>query len=136
MLKDIARKYYEQGFNCAESIIRAGNEYYNLGLDDKACKMTAAFGGGMQVGDVCGALTGSACVVSSRYVAANAHSCPDLHPVMLKLVRAFQAKFSSRVCREIKPKFFDKNVHCENTVTLAAEVLENVLSEYDAQKKA
>ena len=134
MLKDLAQKYYNQGFNCAESIIRAGNEYYGLGLDEKACKMTAAFGGGMQVGDVCGALTGSACVVSSRYVAGSAHGSADLHPVMVKLVRAFQDRFSSRLCREIKPKFFNKDVHCQNTVTLAAEVLENVLSEYDSAK--
>lgn len=135
MLKDVAEKYYKQGYNCAESIIRAGNEYYDLGLDEKACKMTAAFGGGMQVGDVCGALTGSACVVSSRYVENNAHSCPDLHAIMLKLIRAFQEKFSSRLCREIKPKFFDREVHCQNTVTLAAEVLENVLAEYDKQQR-
>ncbi len=134
MLKDLAEKYYQQGFNCAESIIRAGNEYYNLGLDDKALKMTAAFGGGMQVGDVCGALTGSACVVSSKYVENNAHASSDIHPVMVQLVRAFQNKFSSRVCREIKPKFFSKDVHCQNTVTLAAEVLENVLTAYDNQK--
>ena len=32
MLKDLAAKYYQQGYNCAETIIRAGNKYYNLGL--------------------------------------------------------------------------------------------------------
>lgn len=36
MLKDIAEKYYIQGYNCAESLIRAGNEYYNLNLDENA----------------------------------------------------------------------------------------------------
>lgn len=56
MLKDIAEKYYIQGYNCAESLIRAGNEYYNLNLDENALKMTGAFGGGFHVGDVCGAL--------------------------------------------------------------------------------
>lgn len=38
MLKDVAEKYYIQGYNCAESLIRAGNEYYNLNLDEKALK--------------------------------------------------------------------------------------------------
>ena len=52
MLKDIAEKYYIQGYNCAESLIRAGNEYYNLNLDENALKMTGAFGGGFHVGDV------------------------------------------------------------------------------------
>lgn len=68
MLKDIAEKYYIQGYNCAESLIRAGNEYYNLNLDENALKMTGAFGGGFHVGDVCGALSGSACVISSKYI--------------------------------------------------------------------
>ena len=49
MLKDIAEKYYIQGYNCAESLIRAGNEYYNLNLDENALKMTGAFGGGFHV---------------------------------------------------------------------------------------
>ena len=34
MLKDIAEKYYIQGYNCAESLIRAGNEYYNVLLEN------------------------------------------------------------------------------------------------------
>lgn len=131
MLKDVAAKYYTQGYNCAESIIRAANEYYNLGLDEKACKMTAAFGGGMQVGDVCGALTGSACVISSKYVANKAHDSADMHSVMVQMVRDFQQHFSSRVCREIKPKFFNREVHCQNTVTQAADVLEQVINKFD-----
>lgn len=135
MLKDLAEKYYKQGYNCAESIIRAGNEYYNLGLDDKACRMTGAFGAGMQVGDICGALAGSTCIVSSKYIETKAHDSTDVRPVMLKLVRAFQAQFSSRVCSQIKPKFFSKEVACLNTVTLSAEVLENVLSDYEKSKQ-
>lgn len=131
MLKDLAAKYYENGYNCAESIIRAGNEYYNLGLDEKALRMTGAFGGGLQVGDICGALSGSACVVSSKYIETKAHECTDLKPLMVKLVRAFQAKFSSRQCAQIKAKFFSKEVRCLNTVTTAADVLEQVLTEYE-----
>ena len=45
MLKEVAIKYYRMGYNCAESIIRAGNEVYDLGLHDKDMNMTAAFGG-------------------------------------------------------------------------------------------
>ena len=56
MLAETAVKYYHMGYNCAESIIRAGNEVYGLDLHDRDMKMTAAFGGGFQIGDVCGAL--------------------------------------------------------------------------------
>lgn len=131
MLKDIAEKYYIQGYNCAESLTRAGNEYYNLHLNDKALKMTGAFGGGLQVGDICGALSGSACVISSKYIETKAHETDDLKPLMLNFVRAFQAHFSSRLCCQIKAKFFSKEVHCLNTVKATAEILEQVLTEYE-----
>lgn len=135
MLKDLAAKYYQQGYNCAETIIRAGNEYYNLGLDEKAFRITGAFGGGLQVGDICGALSGSACIISGKYIETKAHDCADLKPLMLKLVRAFQTRFSSRLCAQIKVKFHTKEVRCLNTVTLAAEILEQVITEYEKNKQ-
>lgn len=131
MLKDIAEKYYIQGYNCAESLIRAGNEYYNLNLDENALKMTGAFGGGFHVGDVCGALSGSACVISSKYIETRAHETTHLKPIMLNLVRAFQSHFSSRLCCQIKAIHYSQEVHCLNTVKATAEILEQVLTEYE-----
>lgn len=93
MLKDVAEKYYKQGYNCAESLIRAGNDYYNLNLDENALKVAGAFGGGFHVGDICGALSGSACIISSKYIETKAHETTHLKPNMLNLVRAFQSLF-------------------------------------------
>ena len=133
MLKEVAIKYYRMGYNCAESIIRAGNEVYDLGLHDKDMNMTAAFGGGFQIGDVCGALSGAACVISSRYVETKAHDYADMRPLTQKLVIAFQKRMSSRLCAQIKPVFHNKEIKCENTVATAAEVLEHVIMEWDAE---
>ncbi|MGX8834509.1 C-GCAxxG-C-C family (seleno)protein [Amedibacillus sp. YH-ame6] len=131
MLKEVAIKYYKQGYNCSESILRAGNEVYDLGLHDKDMVMCAAFGAGFQIGDVCGALCGAACVISSRYVEMKAHDCEDLRPLTQKLVIAFQKKLGSRVCTQIKPNFFTPEMRCERTVATGAEVLESVIQEWD-----
>ena len=48
MLKDLAQKYYDMDYNCAESMVHAGNEYYGLGLSEHDMRMVGAFGGGMQ----------------------------------------------------------------------------------------
>lgn len=136
MLKEVAVQYYRQGYNCSESIIRAGNDVYNLGLHDKDMMMTAAFGGGFQIGDVCGALCGAACVVSSRYVSTKAHDCEDLRPLTQDLVIAFQKRMGSRLCAQIKPVFHTPELKCEPTVSVSAEVLEAVLEEWDATHKA
>lgn len=136
-LRDIAEKYYEMGYNCAESMIHAGNDYYELGLCEHDMRITAAFGGGMQVGDVCGALTGAACVVSAKYIETRAHDQKEeLHAVMVKLIKAFQERFGARQCAKIKAKFYEKEVRCQNTVTAAAEVLECVICEFDEEYRS
>lgn len=134
MLRDVAQKYYNADYNCAESIVHAGNEYYNLGLSDHDMRMTAAFGAGLQVGDLCGALTGAACVISAKYIEVKAHDQKkELHDVTLRLVRLFQERLGSRVCSQIKPVHFNKETRCFETVTLAADVLEEVINEFDAK---
>ena len=137
MLGDIAGKYYEMGYNCAESVIHAGNDYYGLGLCEHDMRMTAAFGGGMQVGDVCGALSGAACVVSAKYIEVKAHEQKEeLRTIMTRLVKAFQVRLGARTCAKIKSQFYNKNVKCLNTVTTAAEVLERVITEFDEEQNA
>lgn len=136
MFKDCAVKYYRMGYNCAESMIRAGNEYYELGLHDKDMIMTAGFGGGLQIGDVCGALTGAVCLLSSKYVETKAHDCEFLRTLTQKMVIAFQKKMGSRLCAQIKPVYHSKEVKCENTVAAAAEVLEEVIQEWEKEKAA
>ena len=49
MLKETAKKYWteEYDLNCAECIIYAANEEYNLNLSEQTLKVMAGFGGGM-----------------------------------------------------------------------------------------
>ncbi|RHO30092.1 C-GCAxxG-C-C family protein [Amedibacterium intestinale] len=109
MLKDVAVKYYRNGYNCAESILQAG--------------------------DICGALSGAACVISSRYVETKAHDYKDMREITQKLVSAFQERMGSRLCSQIKPVFHTKETKCENTVAISAEVLEQVIQEWDEAQK-
>ncbi|MFR9256758.1 MAG: C-GCAxxG-C-C family (seleno)protein [Merdibacter sp.] len=76
MLKEKAELYYLSGYNCAECMLHAANDVYALGLDEHAMRLAAGFGGGMQVGEVCGALTGAICAIASRYVETKAHDTP------------------------------------------------------------
>ena len=47
MLQERAKQYYDQDYNCAETILRAANDEYQLGLDEAALRLAAGFGGGM-----------------------------------------------------------------------------------------
>lgn len=132
MLKDIAKDYYAQGYNCAESIVHAGNDYYQLGLHDHDMRMVAGFGAGIQCGDVCGALLGGVAIVSTKYIEKKAHDQPvELRKITTKLIKKFQDDMGSRLCAQVKPQFFDAQQRCLKTVEASAQILEEVINEWE-----
>lgn len=75
MLVKNIEKYYskEYDLNCAEAVLYAANETYDLGLDAKALKLAAGFGGGMNINGPCGALTGAVMALGALYIKERAH---------------------------------------------------------------
>lgn len=134
MLKDYITKYYfEQNYNCAETIIRAANEYYDLKLHDRDMIMVGAYGGGIQSGNTCGAVLSAVSVLSLKYVEAKAHESEDIRPVVQKLLRKFNDKYASILCKDIKPQSFDPEYRCKMTVEVACDILEETIREYEEE---
>lgn len=134
MLKDLYQKYYfEQNYNCAETILRAGNEYYDLGLHDRDMILVAGYGAGIQSGSVCGAILSGVSILSMKYVEAKAHESKDIHPVTQKLLRKFKEKYGSTLCKDIKPQSFQPEYRCKMTIETACDIIEEVLAEYESQ---
>lgn len=137
MLKDMYQKYYfEQNYNCAESLLRAANDYYELGLHDRDMIMVGAYGAGIQCGNTCGAVLAAAAVLSMKYVEAKAHESTDIKPVTTELIRKFNMKYGSTLCKDIKPQSFKPEYRCKMTVEAACDILEETIAEYEASKQA
>ncbi len=137
MLKDHYSKYYLEGnYNCAETVIRAGNDYYELGLHDRDMQMMGGFGAGIQSGNTCGAILAAVSILSMRYIEKKAHESEDIKPVTLNLIREFNKRYGSVLCKDIKPQSFTKEIRCRNTVETACDILEAVISDYDKSKQA
>lgn len=135
MLKDVYAKYYFEGnYNCAETIIRAANEYYELGLHDRDMIMVGAYGAGIQCGNTCGAVLSAAAVLSMKYVEAKAHECEEIKPVVMKLMRKFQAKYGSTLCKDIKPQSFKPEYRCQMTIEASCDILEETIAEFEAER--
>lgn len=65
---DNERKLYgDVNMNCCERILYGANRAYNLGLKKEDMRIASAFGGGMGVGTVCGAISGSLMVLGLLY---------------------------------------------------------------------
>ena len=135
MLKDeIGKYYFEQNYNCAETILRAGNDYYNLGLHDHDMKLVGAYGAGIQCGNTCGAVLSAAAILSMKYIETKAHESADIRKVGTNLIRKFNLKYGSTLCKDIKPQSFKPEYRCQKTVETACDILEEVISEYEASK--
>jgi len=137
MLKDYIGKYYFEGnYNCAETILRAGNEYYNLGLGDRDMILVGAYGAGIQCGNTCGAVLSGAAILSMKYVEAKAHESEDIKPVTVKLIRKFKEKYGSTLCKDIKPQSFKPEYRCLKTVEAACDFIEETIAEYENERNA
>ena len=127
MLKASAEAYYKQGYNCAETMIRAANDVYHLGLDDQAMRLTAGFGGGMGCGRACGALTGGICAISAQMVDTKAHEVPELRAKTTAFVAAFNRILGDTECKHLRLKYKSPETGCLTTVLMACEALESVM---------
>jgi C_GCAxxG_C_C family probable redox protein len=128
MLKDQCEKYYFEGnYNCAETIIRAGNDYYNLGLHDRDMIAFGGFGAGIQTGNTCGAVLAGVSILSMKYIEAKAHESADIKPVTRMLIQRFNQKYGSVLCKDIKAQ----EIRCKNTIDVACDILEEVIAEYE-----
>lgn len=135
MLKDYLEKYYFAGnYNCAESLLRAANEYYGLELHDRDMILVGGFGAGIQCGNTCGALLAAVSVLSMKYVAQKAHESADIKPVVTAMVERFTEEYKSALCADVKPQCFVPEKRCFKTVEFACDLLESVIADYEAKK--
>ena len=135
MLKDVCAKYYFEGnYNCAETLIRSGNEYYGLELHDRDMIAFGVFGAGIQTGNTCGAIISAASILSMKYIEKKAHESTDIKPVTTALIRKLNEKYGSVLCKNIKPQSFDKELRCKYTVDSVCDILEQVIAEYESTK--
>lgn len=131
MLKDIFEKYYyDMNYNCAETMIRAANEYYDLGLHDRDMIAFGGFGAGMQTGNTCGAVLAAVSVLSMKYIEQKAHESKDIKPVTTQLIRELNKRFGSILCKDIKPQSFQPDIRCKATIETVCDILEQVIAEY------
>lgn len=125
-LSDVAKKYYNEGKNCAEAILLASNEKYRLGLGLEDAKLLVGFGGGMGCGSVCGSLAGSIAVLGKIYSGK-----PDFRAMCAKFVKEFEDALgcNSHDCRDIVKKHKNEETKCVNAVIIAADALEKFIKE-------
>ena len=134
MLADVAENYFLQGdFNCAESVLLAANEVYELGLDKDTChRLVSAFGGGMGCGLLCGAIAGAMAALGQAAVTERAHVTDGFKELCADTAAKMEEALGSVNCSVIKPELFVEGRRCAETVRRAADVLEKQMAKLRA----
>lgn len=131
MLKNNVKKYYDKSYNlnCAEVMIYAANEEYKLNLSHDTLKTMSAFGGGMSVGSVCGAITGSLAVLGIMFTNNISHESNIIKELSKKLFYKYDNKLGLRDCIDLKNKYHNDELRCSIMVETAADVLDEIITE-------
>lgn len=135
---------FKKGFNCSQAVL--GSYSKQLGLDcEKAFKVATGFGGGMRMGDTCGAVTGAFMVLGLKYGNTTAED-KEAKAKTYKKVKEYTNRFKARndyiMCRELlgcdlstpegMKEAQDKGLFssiCPRMVLEAVEILEEMMNE-------
>ena len=133
-LKERAGYYYftlDKG--CAEAILLAANEVYELGLTEAETGLFAGFRTGMGCGSTCGSLTGAIGVLSRKYAGR-----ADLKEQCARFVEVFERKLACGAtdCATLAARYKTETSRCRAAVELTAEALEEFISKLEAPAAA
>ena len=144
---DTALAIFDEGFNCAQAVFAAFAPGYNMNRE-QALKVASAFGGGMNMGATCGALTGA--MLALGMAAGFSVYSPEIKDSFKELNLDLTERFRKRVghldCRDIleidptideqKQAARDAGIlasRCPNCVRIAAEICYEILHELDIE---
>jgi C_GCAxxG_C_C family probable redox protein len=119
-----AVKLHAEGCNCAQAVLLSYCDKY--GMDRETAMRTASgLGGGMRVGDVCGAVSGAVLVIGLK----NGPSQPGdkeakklCNEKTAEFIKEFRERFGNYTCRELIKAAGGKI--CDTVIAGAAELLE------------
>lgn len=142
MTTEEIKALFTEGIDCSQVI--TGEFAEKLGLEESLLrKMSACFGGGMQCGETCGAVTGALMVIGLKY-GHSENGDQEQKQKMLEKTRQFKEmflqKYPSCMCRELlghdisKPGEMDKVLEkgllfdlCPHIVEDVSGILEKIL---------
>lgn len=130
MIKDIIDKYRsrEMDLSCSEIMLLSANEAYNLNLQKETVKAMAAFGGGMGVEGVCGAISGSLAALGVMFVNERAHESSKIKSISKEFFDLFQKKLGTNNCKELKSRYRNEEFGCRDILYAAGGALEEIIN--------
>jgi len=118
----------EQKLNCAQKILFAANEVYQLGLSDEALSLAGGFGGGMGIESTCGALTAGVMVLSKLFPIKDDESKKYLYALTKEYLETYKEKMGHIDCTPLKKAFRNDVIGCKDVIVESARILDAMIT--------
>ena len=137
----LAESYFRSGYNCSQAVALAFCDEMNMKKED-AARLTIGFGGGMgRMREVCGAVSGTAFVLSAIYGESDK---ANVYALIQDASEKFRQENGSIVCRELlgigktapdpipekRTEGYYKKRPCPELVRIAADILDEILQKH------
>jgi len=120
--------------NCAEALLRAANDKYDLNLSDESFRMLQGFGAGFYSGRTCGAFSGSLAALGVMYTQERPSDQAKMTRAAKLLVEEFEKEFGSLDCEYIVAHHRDPVTACNPVKIRAGEVFNRVVEAMENSK--
>ena len=132
-MKELAYKYFMEGYSCSESIVKAAADKGYI--SEEALSVSTSFSGGMGVRCLCGAVAGSQMVIGAMFGRNNKdRDGKKARALAQEFYNKFTEKYKVACCKVLSAGFNDfhspeRRQHCSIMVNDCCEILENILKE-------
>ncbi|WP_010233448.1 C-GCAxxG-C-C family (seleno)protein [Clostridium arbusti] len=109
-------EFHKEGYNCAESIVKAINEEKGLNIP---VSIASPFGGGMTVGATCGAITGTLMAIGAVKGRETGKEANETRKLTKELINKVKEKYGTFECIELKKK----GVSCDEIIEYSYDIL-------------
>lgn len=111
---------HKEGYNCAESIVKAIDEENGLNIP---VAVASPFGGGMTVGATCGAVTGALMVLGAVKGRETSEEPNETRMITKQLMNKVMEKYGTVNCLELKKK----GVSCDEIISYTYDILKEYI---------
>lgn len=111
-------EFHKEGYNCAESILKAFNDDNNLNIP---VSIASPFGGGMSVGSTCGAIIGVLMSIGALKGRNTSEEKNNSRALSREIINKVREKYETLECIELKKK----GVSCDEIIKYAYDILKD-----------
>lgn len=118
-MKEKALRYYKQGYNCSQCILKAVEHKYNISVPKQCYSMCRAINNGLGIGGMCSVLTAGIMVFGLLYDDMTAKR------LRMKLLGMFQEKYGALECGVLKRG----RSGCDEIIADIASMIDNIIQD-------